>query len=156
MKSVKKFVLGVVCVLLIFMATGCGNKTVMSSADFKTNMENKDYVVEDATSQFEAYDYVSQVYVAVNSGFTYQIEFYELSDTDSAVSFFNNNQSIFEDSKGSVSSESSVSMGNYSKYTLTTDGMYKVLSRVDNTVIYVNVNDEYKEEVQTILEEFGY
>ena len=156
MKSVKKIVLGVICVLLIFMATGCGNKTVMSSNDFKTNMENKGYVVEDATSQFEAYGYVSQVYVAINSGFTYQIEFYELSDTDRAVNFFNNNQSIFEDSKGSVSSETSVAMGNYSKYTLTTNGMYKVLSRIENTVIYVNVDEEYKEDVQTILEEFGY
>ena len=31
-----------------------------------------------------------------------------------------------------------------------------VVSRIDNTVIYVDVDDNYKENVKTILDELGY
>ena len=34
---------------MLFMITGCGNKTTNSSADFKSKMEDKGYAVQDAT-----------------------------------------------------------------------------------------------------------
>lgn len=103
-----------------------------------------------------SYDYITQVYLAIDDSYKYQIEFYELSDADYASSFYNNNKSIFEESKSSSAVETSVSSGNNSKYTLVTNGKYKVVSRIDNTVIYVNVDDEYKAEVKDLLEELGY
>ena len=35
------------------------------------------------------------------------------------------------------------------------NGKYMVVSRIDNTVIYVNVNDNYKDTVKDILKELG-
>ena len=98
----------------------------------------------------------NQVYIAISSDSTYQIEFYELSDSDYASSFFNNNKKTFEDSKSSGSAETSVSAGNNAKYTLTTNGKFKVVSRIDNTVIYLNVDDDYKSSVKDVLKDLGY
>ena len=157
MKSkLKGFVLGILCFVMLFMVTGCGSKTALTSSDFKTKMEAKEYTVQDATSQFSDYDYVSQVYIALSSDSKYQIEFYELSDNDNASSFFNNNKSIFENSKSSNASETSESMGNYAKYTLTTNGQFKVVSKIDNTVVYLNVPDSYKSTIKDVLKDLGY
>ena len=79
-----------------------------------------------------------------------------MSDNDYASSFFNNNKKTFEDSESSGSTETSVSVGNNEKYTLTTNGKFKVVSRIDNTVIYLNVDDNYKSSVKNVLKDLGY
>ena len=35
-------------------------------------------------------------------------------------------------------------------------GNYMYVSRVENAIIYVDVEDEYKEDVKTFIEEMGY
>lgn len=131
-------------------------KTSITASSFKNFMEQKGYIVSDANSQFSEYDYVKQVYVATNGNYSYKIEFYELSDENYAMSFYNNNKSIFESSKGSASAETSASLKNYSKYTLSSNGKYMVVSRIDNTVVYLNVDDSYKDTVKDLLKELGY
>lgn len=156
MKRVKQLLMGLMCFVVLFTLTGCGNKTAITSDDFKSKMESSGYTVQEATNQMSDYDYIKQVYIAISSDSTYQIEFYELSDNDYASSFFNNNKKTFEDSKSSGSTETSVSVDNNEKYTLTTNGKFKVVSRIDNTVIYLNVDDNYKSSVKDVLKNLGY
>lgn len=156
MKRVKQLLMGLMCFVVLFTLTGCGNKTAITSDDFKSKMESSGYTVQEATNQMSDYDYIKQVYTAISSDSTYQIEFYELSDNDYASSFFNNNKKTFEDSKSSGSTETSVSVDNNEKYTLTTNGKFKVVSRIDNTVIYLNVDDNYKSSVKDVLKNLGY
>ena len=156
MKRVKQLLMGLMCFVVLFTLTGCGNNTAITSDDFKSKMESSGYTVQEATNQMSDYDYIKQVYIAISSDSTYQIEFYELSDNDYASSFFNNNKKTFEDSKSSGSTETSVSVGNNEKYTLTTNGKFKVVSRIDNTVIYLNVDDNYKSSVKDVLKNLGY
>lgn len=119
-------------------------------------MSQKGYSVQDASSQFSKYDYVKQAYIAISEDYSYKVEFYELLDDSYATSFYNNNKSIFESSKGNVSAETNVGLKNYSKYTLSSNGKYMVVSRIDNTVIYVDVDDNYKDTVKALLDELGY
>ncbi len=156
MKRVKQLLMGLMCFVVLFTLTGCGNKTAITSDDFKSKMESSGYTVQEATNQMSDYDYIKQVYIAISSDSTYQIEFYELSDNDYASSFFNNNKKTFEDSKSSGSTETSVSVGNNEKYTLTTNGKFTFVSRIDNTVIYLNVDDNYKSSVKDVLKNLGY
>lgn len=153
-------ILGIILVLLIggiaLFSSLNKEKESMTASQFKTLMEERGFVVSDATSQFSEYDYVEQVYVAAPSDYSYKIEFYELSDVEYATSFYNNNKSIFESSKGNTSGETSVSMNNYAKYTLSTSGKYKVVSRIDNTVVYLNVDSDNKDVVKDLLDEIGY
>lgn len=131
-------------------------KASITALDFYITMSQKGYVVQDASGQFLEYDYVKQAYIAGNNDYTYQIEFYELIDDSNAISFYNNNKSIFESSKGNTSAETSVGLKNYSKYTLSSNDKYMVVSRINNTVIYVDVEDRYKDAVKTLLDELGY
>lgn len=160
MKKALFIILGIVLVLVIgviaLFSSLNKEKESMTASEFKTLMKGKGFVVSDATSQLSQYDYVEQVYVAAQSDYSYKIEFYELSDVEYATMFYNNNKSIFESTKGNASSETSVSMNNYSKYTLSTGGKYKVVSRIDNTVLYLNVDSSNKDVVKDLLEELGY
>ena len=133
------------------------NKEPISAGDFKDIMEDKDFEIVDAMDQFEEYDeYIKKAYIALEEDYDYQIEFYKLNEEDDAISFYKTNKEKFEDSKGSSLAEKSISMGNNSKYTLKTNDEYKVVSRIEDTVIYVDVDEKYEDEVKEILKEIGY
>jgi uncharacterized lipoprotein YehR (DUF1307 family) len=151
----KKITFTVLCMLLMFALTGCGSKTAIANDEFISKVESYSLTTTDVTSQYSSYDYVKSATVAQSSS-GWQIEFYILADKNSATSMFNTNQSTFESYKGSVSSESSVSIGNYATYTLTSGGYYMHLCRVDNTLLYVRVNDTYKDTVKDIIKDLGY
>ena len=131
-------------------------KTSITASDFYSTMDQKGYILKDAKSQFADYDYVKQVYIAVDSDYTHKLEFYELEDDSYAVNFYKNNKAIFEESKGNISAENSIEGKNYAKYTLSSNGQYMVVSRINNTVVFVKVEDTYKDAVKKILEELGY
>lgn len=155
----KKFLIAIVLIILVagvafFNLTK--EKTPISAEDFKSSMESKGFVVQDVTSQFSMYDYVKQAYVALNPDSSYQIEFYQISDNTYATSFYNTNKSIFESNKESTAAETDINISNYSKYTLSSGGKYQVVSRIDNTAIYLDVSDTYRDDVKEILNEFGY
>ena len=110
----------------------------------------------DAKSQFANYSKIEKVYIATNESYSYQIEFYQISDASYATSFYNNNKSKFEAAKTENSVETNNDLENNSKYTLTTDDKYKAVSKVNNNIIYLDVKTEYKDTVQKILEELGF
>lgn len=129
-------------------------KTSITAENFKSIMENKGYTVLDAKYQFAEYDFIQKVYLALNEN--YQIEFYEMQDLSNAIEFYNNNVSIAEQSKGTEATYTQVGGKNYNKYTLSSNGKYKAITRINNTVVYLNVDTQYKDIVKTILDELGY
>lgn len=153
MKKIKTLILLILCVLLSACSS---NKTAISIDEFKEKMRDDSYYVVNSKEQFSEYDYIIDSYIAINSNKTFQIEFYKLSDIDNSVAFYNYNKDIFDASKTSNSAYTDVNLNNISKYTLTTEDSYKVLSRIDDTVIYVNTNKEYKDEIKSILKKIGY
>lgn len=149
-------IIAVVVLGTVLMFAFAQNKTPITAEDFKNKMEEKEYIIGDASEQFAEYGYINKSYIAANKDYTYQIEFYEILDSEYASSFFNLNKQVFEERKGNIVTETNVNLKNYSVYTLSTDNKYRVLSRIDNTVIYVNVDKQYKDEVKGILDELGY
>lgn len=130
-------------------------KTPISADTFNTIMESKGYVMTDTTIQFAQYgSLITKSYAAQKSG--YQIEFYELSTDENAISMYNTNKTKFESQKTNASTSATASMNNYSTYSLTTNGKYKYLSRINNTLVYVDVDESYKDIVKDIMKEIGY
>lgn len=131
------------------------SKTAITADKFCSIMQAKGYEVGDFTSQFAQYgDYAKKVCAARKTG--YQIEFFELANESNAIESYNTNKTKFESQKGNISSYFTVSKNNYNTYTLTTNGQYKYICRVDNTFIYADVAEEYKDEVKNIINELGY
>ena len=160
----KSMIIGIVAIVVVVLITIGGvvftklnkEKPSIDAQTFKTTMEEKGYQLADAKSQFSEYDYIEKVYLAADSKFSYQIEFYQLVDNDNANQFYITNMTKFENAKSSSSIETTVNGKNYSKYTLLSNGKYMVISVINNTAIYVNVDESHKEEVDNILNELGY
>ena len=131
-------------------------KTPISEENFIKSTETKGQIRTDVKDQFANVDEIDKAYIATSSDSSYQIEFYILADESSAISMFNRNKQIFEDSKSNVSGETSVTMKNSAKFTLNTNNMLKVVSRIDNTLIYLDVDKDKSDEIKTLLKELGY
>ena len=144
-----------ICVGMLLCVTGCLKKTVITAEIFTTKMENNGYTVTNISDQYKSYDYVENVLIAQSED-GYQVEFYDLASKDDAKKLFNNNRSTFEELNEGSSTEVSVNMINYSTYALTSGDCYMYISRVDDTFLYVKVNEQYKANVKDIVEELGY
>ena len=150
----KKGLLLGLCLLLLFTVTGCFNKKSITTEEFTKLAEKNELFVTDVKSQFVDFDYVREATVAVSPE-GWQIEFYVLSDTFNAQEMYTKNKNRFEKEDG-IKSKSTLNLGNRTKYTQQTDSSYKILSRIDNTLIYVSESKEHKDKINKFVKEIGY
>jgi hypothetical protein len=139
---------------LVLAAAACGGdpRTPLTANEFVSKMEAAGFELVDAVNQFDEGD-VEAVFLAV--GENYQIEFYIVPSVDQAKSAFEENKSGFESISGTGTNKS-VSVKNYSSYSKTTSDGYYVVSRTDNTFIYVSAGAEFKKEISEIITDLGY
>ena len=150
----KGILFGALCLVMLFLVTGCGNKKAITTSDFKSKAEKAGYQTADVYNQYKEFGYVKEATVATKDG--YQVEFYVLDNKSNAAGMFNTNKTTFENTKSGSATESSVELGNYSTYSLTSSDSYMYLSRVDNTLIYVKVPESAKDNVKSLIKELGY
>jgi hypothetical protein len=151
MKSKIFFVYVIAAALFL---TACGSKTALTNEQFLARMEAAGYQTADATDQFGE-GLVEAVSLAIKED-KYQIEFYVLPSEDRAIASFNTNRDDFEMMKSSGSSSGETNIGNHNYYGLTTKEGYYVVSRIGNTMIYVESPVEYKDEIKAVLKDLGY
>lgn len=159
MKKLKTISITFFCILISILLTGCNigkDKDSITSDEFCSKMQDENYTIVDSSDQFSSVDGVNNVYIAIAPNYSYQIEFYELTSDSQAKESYKKNKDTFENLKTSVSANTEVELANYSKYTLVSNGKYMVISRIDNTFIYVNVSSEYKDDIDNILSDLGY
>ena len=56
----------------------------------------------------------------------------------------------------STTANFSVSLKNFESYTLKTNGYYKYVARIDNTLIYANVKEKYENNAKEFIKKLGY
>ncbi len=156
MRKISAVVLVLVMLFSVLCLAGCGEKKSITPEDFRTITEAKGCTVVDISDQYAEVKEISGAYVALIGEGEYQVEFYVLTTDEAAKRMYAGNKGIFENSIVGASSHSSASLANYDSYKLTADGSYKVLSRIDNTMIYVDAPSEYKSEINSILKALGY
>ncbi len=162
-KTAKKLVALAVAASAVFALAGCGDKTAVTSNEFSATMETNGYeVVTDADGIYDPWadsGYTDDTVYAVAPDGGYTICFYDMPDAatgSSATVLYNSVQQTYESYKGNSSSEKNVSAGNHSKYTLTSGGYYYAVSRIDDTVVFVSANSDYKSEINDALDSIGY
>ncbi|MGF6905534.1 hypothetical protein [Fusobacterium sp. PH5-44] len=138
--------------IIIFILTGCGSKNPISIEDFTKKLTDKGYQISPITNIDN--NSISNLIIAKKDD--HQFEFCVAKDDDNAVYFFNKNKTAFEKYKGSVNTSSKKNIGNVSRYTLTSNGKYHIVSRIGNTVLYLESPDKNKSEIEKILKEIGY
>lgn len=157
MKGIKRVLLVIVLFLCVFSLTGCGTKKSITANDFKTYMEKSGYYILDSTSQYKDSFTLKQGYIAINANRTYQIEFIEFNTIDEASKIYDINKNIMEGKKGqSISGYVDTTGENFSNYRVVTNGRYRVLSRINNTLIYVDEDQAYMNEINKIIKRLRY
>lgn len=150
----KNILVAVLCFLVAITLTGCSKK-VLTTTEFTSRMQNNNFITGDVTTQFEEAEFVKEATIA-KSPDGWQIEFYVLSSESTAKAMFETNKERFIESKDGNSGQTSSNIGNYETFSLTSNGKYMYLCRVDNTLIYLNVDSTYKSNAQKIVKELGY
>lgn len=155
MKKKNIFLKITLCLMIIILLTGCKNKKAINSNDFKEKATSNNYIVSDITSQFKKSKIVENAVTANKLG-AWVVEFYTLKNDSNAKYMFNYNKEKASSEKVKNSKEVSSSSGNFSTYSLTNNGYYIYICKVDNTLLYTKVNEQYKDEVNKFIQELGY
>lgn len=156
MKKIKSAAVIILCLLISLSFVGCAKKEPVTSQVFGDAMTQNGYTVKDIREQYSDAEFITEAYLAVDKTQSYQIEFYVVSDSDRAAKMFEGNKLDYEQNKGSAYVGNSYDVGNHSKYTLTADGMYVLISRIENTLIFVKTSADYKDSVNEDVEALGY
>jgi len=142
---------GAIFVLLIII--GLSVKEPITSIEFAKHLKNEGYKVsyeEDLLTPE-----LSMVLSATNEDYSCVLFFAEAYKDSGAESFYVKEKKVLSD-KYNIVSQTEQSGTSYCKYTATTQTKYFVVSFIDNTVIFVEADKEYKEEIKDILKELNY
>ena len=155
----KKLALIALLGLAVFTLMGCGKKTVITKDEFIQKAEANKMLTEDNSAEFAEYDYLKSVIsagVVSDNTVKWKCDFMTASDDDYAKRLFASNKEKVDGMITGSTSNSSVNMGNYNTYSLNGDGKYAYLSRVDDTLLYLVVDEKYKEEAKAFVKTLGY
>lgn len=153
MKRIKKIAVVLLVGVSLLLMTACAAKEALAVTAFNEIMGEAGYSIKDVTETINV-DYVETISLAVKED--YQLEFYVFDDKDSAVSVFEQSRSVFEANAGDVSATLAKNIGNYNFYSSNSDGIYRMVARIDNTMLYVVADAAYKEEITKMVKELGY
>ena len=153
----KKKILYVLTLMVVTLTlTGCGNKKAITIDEYKDIMSTNSFVLNNAKNRISVNSNIKDIYIAANPKDNYQIEFYVLESVDTAKTFFSENKTRFSKEVGKNKIETKFKKGNSEKYTVTSLGQYRLVSRIENTVIYLDTRESNKKKVDEILKELGY
>ena len=124
--------------LFTSLLTSCNSKKAVSFRDFDSLAAERNYIVQDGTDYFSAYDYIKMVKLCAPQDKAFQIEFYELNDAAVAKSFYEANRNNFVMMKSGTADEYTDTGDDYDIYKLENYGSFMMVERVGNTVVYVN------------------
>ncbi len=154
MKRFHKFAALAMMMVMLVGLTACSKKTAISVEEFNDILESKGCTIEDATGQL-APESITAISLALSDD--YQIEFYEFVDNETATAVFLENKTIFEGHTGSgASAEITKNIMNYSYYSVSTSSTFYMLAQIDNTMLFVEADVAYKDEIVEIVKELGY
>lgn len=151
----KKLILPIIIITILLFTSGCFNKTKITAEEFKTKMNEEGLAIA-KDDEIMKNNLLIDMYIALKGENGYQIEFYEFKDKADAIDFYDNNKEIFNERDYVEKTIKEYNGINYNKYIMEADNYYKNIIRVDNTNIYLNVKNEYKDEVKNIIDKIGY
>lgn len=150
----KKYFIKIITIIFILLANcGCTNKSVLSTTAFSSVLKSHDFEIIDITNQYSKEPNIDKVYIGKNKD-KYQIEYFIILNEETAKTIFNENIKAYNNLSGTTKTK--VEGNNFIKYTFLTNSYYVVISKVENTFIYIEAPIDYKNEIDIILEEMNY
>ena len=148
----KKLITIVLSTIIIFSLTGCSNKQALDEASFKDSLESHNYSVT-LTGEVDYEDLKSG---AIASKDDVQISFFIFKSVNAAKQYYSDVKSNYVEEVTNNTQEHEENQDNYAKYYIYNNNFYKVVSRIDETIIIVETSPDKKEEITTVLEDINY
>jgi len=152
---IKKVLLtALVIMLALSLLTACSPKEYLTGAGFADIVERAGYTVDDFTDDFDGPDYAYIQAVAPDGSFI--IDFFVAASVEETRDMYKEIKKELDSLGGVWRSRIQNNAANYNLYRGTNDGVYYVASRIENTLLYIETDAEYRKEVDEILEKLGY
>ena len=143
-----------VFIIVLISLTGCDKKSITVD-DFDKVLNAKEYTVEENNEYYDTFiDIIDGR--KVNSD-KWEMEFFVLSGNKDAELMFEKDRNMIEVYKGNVVKlELQNTLSNYEMYEIVASGHFGYACRINNTVLFVKAEEQYKDEIKAIIEELGY
>lgn len=142
--------LAVVCLLAMGVFA---KRQALTTEEFETRMTSAGFRVQNLKGNWEPGS-VQGAKLAWNG--RYRVEFYVMPSAGTAISTFNDNKSKIETKESKSSGNFSVSASNFNYYARTDDDNHYVISRTDNTVLYLRAPKKYRDDADETIASLGY
>lgn len=156
MKNLRKLFSSALIGAMALSMAGCGSKTKISSEDFRSKASELGYTVVSDDDYAAQYSQIESVTIAYDESSGLQIEFYDLTDSNLADSFFDNNEQAFENALGNGSAQNSFSGTKTASFSATDSKAYYCLSRIEDTVVYIATVKDNKDKAKEFMDAIGY
>ena len=143
--------IALMCIIMIFTLTACGERTPLTSADIESMAISEGLTITDLTAESDDSEAIENEIYAENTAENWAVDFAVLSDETAAQQAFANLKTVFEASAGNATATTSVNVGNYQSYSISSNGQYMYVSRTGNTLIYTQTESSNKESVKDFI-----
>lgn len=136
-------------IIFIFLI-GCSKNNV--NLEKFINMAREDgYILKEDKTNYETFNYIKNVYYAINRENAYDIQFIELVNNDYAQKFFLVNKNDLSQKVTNNSYVRTKENSNYAIFHVETDEEYLLIIRSNNNIIYINADINYINEIEEFL-----
>ena len=150
----KSVILGILIIVVVsLMTTGCGFYNLLETQEFKEHFGALGYTTTDSEEgKYESKTYV----VATKEDMPFKIEYYEFENEVEAKKVYKKYKDRIVDYITTDSKNRETTGAVFSKTVAQSEQEYLVMSRVKNTFIFIEGTVEYKDEIDTLLEDIKY
>ena len=136
--------------IMIFFLVGC-HKNSFNREEFIEMGTFNGYIVKADKTGYEEYDYIKEVYYAINRENAYDVQFLELENAEYAKRFFLLNASDIKENMIDRDYLKSMSLSNYEVYHVENETEYLMVLRSNNNIIYIKAPINYINEIEEFL-----
>lgn len=149
----KSVLLGIIIVVVVAFATGCGFYNLVEAQEFKDHFGALGYTIsENEKPKYETDTYI----VASKTDVPYKIEYYEFAEEIEAKKIYVKYKDSIADYITSDSQNQETTGAFFAKTVAVSDNEYIIISRVKNTLIFIAGTKDYTNEIDQLLEDIKY
>ncbi len=149
----KSVMLGILIMVVVVLATGCGFYNLLESSEFKDHFGALGYTVVDSEEgKYESQEYL----VASKDDVPFKIEYYEFDEEIEAKKVYTKYYDSISEYITSDSKNKETTGAVFSKTVAVSENEYIVISRVKNTLIFISGTNDYSKEIDKLLEDIEY
>lgn len=149
----KSIVLGLLIIVVSCLTTGCLFYNYLEPGDFKDQFSARGYTVTKVDEADYEAKYISK---ATKEDVPYEVLYYQFDNEKDAKKAYKDYKDNLSNLITTNSKDTESNGAVLSKYVCKSENEYIIISRVKDTLIFINTTKDYQNEVDEILEDIQY